>query len=216
MANFRFISTNTKVPFRCQRCGNCCKGIQDSLMLEPLDVFNLARFLRETNNSVECTDDFLERYAHLSTIEGNYPVYLANTIGDEAKCIFLDSENRCKAYEGRPLVCRMFPFGVAPSVRGSDFRFYICEDHPHHFGAGQVVAKNWISDNFSKEAKAFYRLETSLMADIGKPLAHLSAKEYEEKAFSLLYELYSNYDIDKPFLPQYEKNCTQIRALFDN
>ena len=54
------------------------------------------------------------------------------------------------------------------------------------------------------------------MADIGKPLAHLSAKEYEEKAFSLLYELYSNYDIDKPFLPQYEKNCTQIRALFDN
>ena len=187
MADFRFISSNAKIPFRCQRCGKCCRGIQDSLMLEPMDVFHLARFLHETDNSISCTDDFLEKYAHASAIEGNYPVYLINTVGDDASCVFLDNENHCTVYGGRPLVCRMFPFGVAPGIKGSDFRFYICEDHSHHFGTGQVIAKNWISDNFSKEARAFIRMETALLADIGKPLARLSAEAYGKKAFLLLY-----------------------------
>lgn len=215
MADFRFISSNAKIPFRCQRCGKCCRGIQDSLMLEPIDVFHLARFLHETDNSISCPDDFLEKYAHASAIEGNYPVYLINTVGDDASCVFLDNENHCTVYGGRPLVCRMFPFGVAPGIKGSDFRFYICEDHSHHFGTGQVIAKNWISDNFSKEARAFIRMETALLADIGKPLARLSAEAYGEKAFLLLYYLYSKYDLDKPFIAQYEQNCTEIRSLFD-
>ena len=203
-----------KIPFRCQKCGKCCKNLKDSLMLESIDIFYLTKSLRRHDSSITCTDDMLERYAHVAAIERGFPIYQANTVGVDAACVFLEND-RCRVYDARPLVCRMFPFGIAPGEKGRDFRFYLVMDQSHHFGAGQVIVKDWVNDNFSREAKEYYREETALISDIGPKLARLSVTEYNRIAFPLLNALYSDYDLDAPFLVQYRRNCDTIRRLFD-
>lgn len=214
MADMKFVSTNASIPFRCQKCGKCCKNLKDSLMLESIDIFYLTKSLRRHDSSITCTDDMLERYAHVAAIERGFPIYQANTVGVDAACVFLEND-RCRVYDARPLVCRMFPFGIAPGEKGRDFRFYLVMDQSHHFGAGQVIVKDWVNDNFSREAKEYYREETALISDIGPKLARLSATEYNRIAFPLLNALYSDYDLDAPFLVQYRRNCDTIRRLFD-
>ena len=33
--------------FRCRQCADCCRDLEDRLMLEPLDAYDLARCLRK-------------------------------------------------------------------------------------------------------------------------------------------------------------------------
>ena len=144
MADMKFVSTNASIPFRCQKCGKCCKNLKDSLMLESIDIFYLTKSLRRHDSSITCTDDMLERYTHVAAIERGFPIYQANTVGVDAACVFLEND-RCRIYDARPLVCRMFPFGIAPGEKGRDFRFYLVMDQSHHFGAGQVIVKDWLT-----------------------------------------------------------------------
>ena len=56
-----------QVSFRCRLCGNCCRNLENQLMLEPLDAYNLARLLRE-RGEVSSIGDVYERYAHMDLL----------------------------------------------------------------------------------------------------------------------------------------------------
>lgn len=36
------VSGNQKIAFQCQRCGACCRHVENKVMLEPYDVYLLA------------------------------------------------------------------------------------------------------------------------------------------------------------------------------
>ena len=40
------------VDYQCRRCGQCCRHIKDSLMVESLDAYRLANYLRGCVDSV--------------------------------------------------------------------------------------------------------------------------------------------------------------------
>lgn len=210
MSDMKFVSTNARIPFRCQRCAQCCRHLKDSLMLEPRDIFYLARFLQQSEKGINCTEDMLERYAHLVSIEFGFPIYQVNTTGEDDACVFL-TEGACRVYGARPQVCRMYPFGTAPGSRGKDFNFYLCIENEHHFGTGQVKVKDWISDNFSREAREFDRLESELLPAIGNAIPEKS----RDRGFiyRLMYELYAHYDLSQPFMEQYRRNAENIREM---
>ena len=50
------------VCFHCTRCGNCCRGLDGNLMLEPADAYDLARVLRAQGRA-DSIHDVYERYA---------------------------------------------------------------------------------------------------------------------------------------------------------
>lgn len=77
-------------------------------MLEPADAYELARYLR-THGRADSIHDVYERYAHADLLEGNLPIYLMNTVGYDHACAFLEN-GRCSVYEGRPQMCRIYPF----------------------------------------------------------------------------------------------------------
>lgn len=193
------------VPFQCTACGECCRHIKDSVMLEPLDVYVLGNHLRAAGADVFCPDDILEQYCDLTIIPGGLPVYVMKTKGEDASCVMLE-EGRCSVYVGRPRVCRMYPFGATAGTRGRDFSYYLATDKLHHFGNGRVLVKDWLYANFTKEAKAFFKEENERIPAIGLALQNLSELDYKQKLMPLLHYRYSNYEFDKPFLPQYQKN----------
>ena len=212
LENVKAVSLNEQVRFRCQLCGGCCHYVKDSIMLEPMDIYRLARYLREQGELVTGTEDVLAEYAHASWLEGNYPIFVLNTESELDVCTFL-KDGRCRVYEARPHVCRMYPFSAAPGSRGRDFQYLLCTEKPHHFADGIVTVKDWLSQNFSKETKAILKADYNALPVIGQNIRAMSVEQFKKLAFQFIYYRYYNYELDAPFLPQFLSNREKLKEL---
>ena len=206
------LSLNEQVPFHCRLCGGCCRYVKDSIMLEPIDAYRLARYLREQGELVSGTEDVLANYAHASWLEDRFPIFLLNTVGSMDVCAFL-KEGRCSVYEARPHVCRLYPFSAAPGERGRDFRYFLCMEKPHHFTDGMVTVKNWLSENFVRETKEALKADYDALPILSRNILAMGEEEFQSQLFQFLYYRYYNYELDKPFLPQFLSNLEQLKKL---
>ena len=212
MTDVKAVALNKQVVFRCQLCGECCRHVNDSIMLEPMDAYRLARLLREQGEPVSGTEDVLAEYAHTSWLADNFPIYLLNTVGTLDACVFL-KDGRCSVYEARPQICRMYPFLAAPGERGLDFRYFLCREKPHHFAGGMVTVKHWLSENFTREARDALKADYDIVPVLGQNIRAMGEKEFQRMLFQFLYYRYYNYELDEPFLPQFLANLEQLRKL---
>ena len=208
----RMVGSGERISFRCQRCAECCRNVEDAVMIEPQDIYYLARCLRARGEVVDGLETLLDQYAHPVFITDGYPGFMLNTVGAEHACVFL-KDGKCSVYSARPRVCRLYPFGVAPGDAGQEFRYYLCTDKPQHFGCGSVVAGDWISANISKETLEYLKNEYAILHEIGRMVRELDEAQFKALLFHFLFFRYFNYDLDKPFLPQYRKNCSELKAL---
>lgn len=208
----RAVSLNEQVSFRCQLCGECCRHIADGIMLEPMDVYRLARHLRERGDLIAGTEDMLAQYAHASWLADNFPIFLLNTVGTQDACVFL-RDGRCSVYEARPRVCRLYPFTAAPGVRGRDFLYCLCMEKPHHFADGVVTLRDWLSENFTREARDALKADYAVIPLLGRNIRAMGAEEFQSLLFQFLYYRYFNYELDEPFLPQFLANLEKLKEL---
>lgn len=201
-----------QVCFQCRKCGNCCRDLKDQLLLEPLDAYHMARCLRDRGEAASI-DDVYERYGHTDMLEGCLPIYLINTEGANHTCVFL-KDGRCSIYDGRPNVCRIYPFSVGPGQSGRTFEFYRCVDqHAAHFSDGQVLIKDWLQENFTQESWEFWTSEGNILPILGALLRNLDSDGVRANLFYILHYRYYNYDLDQPFLPQYTKNMAALKHI---
>ena len=197
------------VCFQCRQCGNCCRDLEDQLMLEPLDAYNLARCLRK-QGVVFPIDDVYTRYAHPDMLEGLLPIYMMNTEGPDHACVLL-KDGRCTAYEGRPAVCRIYPFSVRPGDRGKTFEYYRCVDqHAAHFSEDRIQVKDWLYENFTRESREFWTAESTTLLTLGCLLNKLGTRELQASLPQILHYRYYNYDLDQSFMPQYRNNMAAL------
>ena len=212
MSKTRAVSLNEKVPFHCRLCGGCCRYVADSIMLEPMDAYYLARYLREQGEPEMGPDTVLAQYAHAEWLDDHLPIFLLNTVGTMGVCVFLKA-GRCSVYEARPHVCRMYPFSAAPGSRGRDFRYYLCTEKSHHFADGTVTAKDWLSQNFSREARDALKADYDALPVIGRNLRSMGKEQFKHMLFQFIYYRYYNYELDEPFLPHFLSNLEKLKEL---
>jgi Fe-S-cluster containining protein len=135
-----------------------------------------------------------------------YPVFLLNTRTEDQSCVFL-RDSRCSVYDGRPRVCRLYPFTVENGQRGRRFAYYQCIDqHAAHFKGERVSVEKWMYQNFTRDAREFIEAENTSLRELGKLLLGFDTEDRKRFMFQLLYYRYYNYDLDQPFQPQYETN----------
>ena len=102
------------VDYQCRRCGQCCRHIKDSLMVESLDAYRLANYLRGRDPNICTIDDVLTRYCEpMPLTQECFPIFMLKTTGTDDSCIFL-KDGLCSIYEARPRTCRIYPFSVGP------------------------------------------------------------------------------------------------------
>jgi len=93
------------IPFRCLKCGECCKhlaGRRFGMVLTPAEYRRLNRLARLHGTRLDA----------VPLVGGVIGARLYQMTHDV--CPFLDRRrNRCKIYEQRPIVCRMFPLHPA-------------------------------------------------------------------------------------------------------
>ena len=109
--NMRRISPKEHVPFRCTGCGECCRHVHQSIPLESLDVYHIARYLREHDSDSFCTDDFIGQYAELVLLDTcGFFILMLRTTGPDDACIFL-RDNRCTIHAAKPVDEALFHRG---------------------------------------------------------------------------------------------------------
>lgn len=79
------------VDYQCRRCGQCCRHIKDSLMVESLDAYRLANYLRGCDPNICTIDDVLTRYCEPTCVELNpHYVEVGKKVVSEATWICAD------------------------------------------------------------------------------------------------------------------------------
>ena len=90
--------------FECQGCCDCCTGMGDTVILDPLDVHRLSQGLGKN------MEELLSLYLEFGVADGNILPHMRMT-GQEERCVFLNAEGRCCIHPYRPGFCRLFPLG---------------------------------------------------------------------------------------------------------
>lgn len=121
------IKTTDRFPFRCRQCGACCRRVRESVPLESLDVFRLAKFFRDSGAKIWSIDDVLAEYAEPVLLhESGYLAFMLKTVGEDDACIFL-KDNRCTIHDVNPRACRTYPISIGPNGKGDYEQFISVE-----------------------------------------------------------------------------------------
>jgi len=202
------VHTKDVVNYQCRKCGQCCRHIENSVMVESLDAYRLAKYLRDRDPSISTIDEMLARYCEpMPLTDTCFPIFTLKTTGPDDSCIFLKN-GLCSIYEARPRTCRLYPFSVGPGERGHDFEYCLCFDdnQQYHFNSGKVLVKDWLYHNFPREDKEFLKQQYRAIPEIGKLMRRIPEELRRASVFKVLFYHYYNFDLDQPFLPQYEQN----------
>lgn len=119
----------------CKGCSACCRGMGQSIVLDPLDVFRLIKKLNQ--NFEELIGSCLE----LRVVDG---LILPNLKmqGEEEQCAFLSEEGRCSIHAERPGFCRLFPLGRY--YENGSFRYFLQIHECKKENRAKIKVKKWL------------------------------------------------------------------------
>ncbi len=92
------------IGFSCKRCGACCSGTDNLVMVSPDEIDRLMAETRQLRDAV--AEPYPE---HIETGDGGIITFEWALRKNEAACS-LSSGGRCTAYPARPWICRTYPF----------------------------------------------------------------------------------------------------------
>lgn len=212
MKNAVYVTPSTKIRFKCTGCAECCRHVKESVPVNSQDAFYLTKHLRDIGLDIYCIDQFLDQFAAPALLdECGYFVYFLKSVGENDSCIFLNG-NRCSVQKAKPSACRLYPFMVDPSESGA-YRYLYSKEREHHFRGSVVETRSWMKKYFPQETRAFLQVD---YANAG-PIASLLRRIPEDRKTGALLHFhrlrYSEFDLDKPFLKQFQRNQEALLAI---
>ncbi len=119
----------------CEGCSDCCKGMGESIVLDPYDTYQLQTGLALT------FEQLLLKGVALGVQEGVILPHLKMQETIEC-CSFLDENERCSIHSIRPSICRLFPLGRFYEEEG--FRYFLQVHECTNQERSKIKVKKWI------------------------------------------------------------------------
>lgn len=199
------VSLSERFSFHCRQCGECCRHVKESVPLESMDAFRIAKYLHEKGEPIASVDDFLEQYADPVLLHDcGYTVFMLRTTGPDDACIFL-KENKCTIHEVNPRACRTYPISVGPNGQGS-YDCFLSMEQSKHFKGTQHTVKKWIQKRYSQQYWDFLQEDLGSVKQIASLMSQISESNRNRAIVLFLYYKYSNYDLNRSFIDQYKIN----------
>ncbi len=130
----------------CKGCHSCCVGMEDTIVLDPYDIYRLTR-----NLELDFTQ-LMQGWIALHVEEGLILPHLAMS-EDTGACSFLNEEGRCSIHAHRPGICRLFPLGRIYENDG--FSYFLQVNECVRENRTKEKIKNWINTPRLKDYEAF-------------------------------------------------------------
>lgn len=119
----------------CAGCSECCRVVEDTIILDPYDIFQLEKRL---NTDFET---LLAERMELSVVDGVILPHL-RIRPDGNGCTFLREDGRCTIHDSRPGFCRMYPMGRI--YEGEDFKYFLQVHECSYPDKTKVKLKKWL------------------------------------------------------------------------
>lgn len=196
-------------PFHCGQCGACCRHVKESVPMESLDAFRLARYLRDKGEPIQCMDDVLAKYAIPVLLhESGYMVFMLSTVGPDDACIFL-KDNKCTIHAAKPRACRTYPISVGPA-KSRGYEAYLSMEQIHHFKGPHQSIKKWIQKRCSQQDYDFWETDVGSAQEIARLLERIPIEQKKGALLQFLRYKYSDFDLDKSFTEQFRSNNQKL------
>ncbi|MBQ9065110.1 MAG: YkgJ family cysteine cluster protein [Blautia sp.] len=192
----------------CKGCSECCRGMDDTVVLDPLDVHRISVHLQKK------PEELLASCFELGFVDGILLPHMSMK-GDDESCVFLNSEGRCSIHSCRPGYCRMFPLGRY--FKDETF-YYILQIHECPLkGRTKIKIKKWLDTPDLKEYEEFVLSWHSFLRDI-----HILLSESENETLFDQMNRYivgrfyvQPYDPGQNFYEQFKERLKEGRGLLE-
>ncbi len=187
----------------CVGCSDCCRGMGDTIVLNPYDVYRLTTGLKRS------LGELLQKEIELGVVDGCVLPHLRMTEADES-CAFLDESGRCSIHPWRPGVCRLFPLG----------RYYENGEYKYFLQTGEckavhtkVKVSKWIDTPDRARYKEFVTCWHYLLNDVEKKVAESDDSFARELNMFLLKTFYLTPYEEQDFYQQFEQRKEKFDAF---
>ncbi len=145
----------------CKGCSECCKGMGNSVVLDPYDVSRLSKGLGIPFVNM------IGKQVMLSVVDGLIlpSLNMENEIG---VCPFLNQEGRCSIHAFRPGICRLFPLGRYYHEDG--FSYVLMTGECKKENRTKVKIEKWIGESDIKSYEAFVLQWKKILTDTRKKI----------------------------------------------
>lgn len=190
----------------CRGCSDCCRGMGNSIVLDPLDIFRLTTGL---NCSFE--DLIKEERVELNLADGLILPNLKMS-GEEERCGFLDEERRCSVHPLRPGMCRIFPLGRFYENRS--FRYFIQVHECPREPKTKVKVQKWIDTPDVKRNEAFITDWHYFLKDLSGKMQEQGERFRKTVSLFLLKTFYQKpYDGERDFYDQFYERLGEAQKF---
>ena len=192
----------------CKGCSDCCQGMGDTVILDPLDVHRLCAGLKKL------PEELLGSVLELGVTDGNILPHLAMR-GEQERCVFLNTEGRCSIHDIRPGFCRLFPLGRYYTEDGFKYILQIHECKKKN--RSKIKVKKWLDTPNLKQYEKFVLDWHNFLLDVQEVF-------YETEDETLIKNLnmyvlsrfyYTPYKEDEDFYPQFYVRLEEAKKLLD-
>lgn len=119
----------------CAGCSECCRVVEDTIILDPYDIYQLEKCLQVG------FEELLTERIELSVVEGIIQPHL-KVRSDGEGCTFLREDGRCGIHDSRPGFCRMYPMGRIYDE--NDFKYFLQVHECSYPDKTKVKLKKWL------------------------------------------------------------------------
>lgn len=206
------------LPFLCTHCGGCCTH-QEELLLNPLDLFRMAKELGMT------MEQWMEQYGECYIGEDSrIPIVRIRPQGETRRCPLLKN-NKCSVHKAKPSVCGLYPLGRTiryvldeqgkPNMEKSEVIYF-------HSGCfcgrqtGHQTVREWLEEFHLLESESFFIQWSQVVAETSIFLRELEKVITNQDIMNMAWSmvcvlLYAQYDTGKEFRPQFDRNVKELR-----
>jgi Fe-S-cluster containining protein len=188
----------------CKGCFDCCQGMGYSIILDPLDIYNLTKGLELTFGQL------LAEKLELNVVDGTILPNLKMG-GERDCCAFLNEEGRCGIHGFRPGICRLFPLGRV--YEGHGFQYFLQVHECKKENKTKVKVKKWIDTSDLQKNEQFIIDWHYYLKDI-----QLKIKESKDEAWIKSVNMYvlnqfflKPYDVNQDFYIQFAMRLGEAR-----
>ncbi len=196
--------------FECAMCGDCCRKRQEPILLTGADVFRAAKELRRPILEV------LEQNTRYYIGENSHVPVVVLKERLDGSCRFLRN-GKCTIQSSKPVACALFPLGRYFHPQDGSYHYFM---NPQSCQTGKQSGKTWTLREWLELFKieeteqmtaAWHRLLTGIVTET----VHMDPSSIKGHLLAvLMYTLYLNYDVDKPYIEQVKHNMEIASAEF--
>ncbi len=187
----------------CAGCSACCRGMGNTIILDPYDVYRLEKGLNKG------FQELLEAHLELNVADG---VILPNLrlAGEQEACTFLNKEGRCSIHAYRPGICRLFPLGRY--YEGHDYKYILQVNECEKKNRTKVKISKWIDTPDYPRYREFILQWHYFLKDAEKIMLEAQDETFMKQCCMLILQAFygKDYDTKNDFYEQFAERMQLV------